>query len=298
MKIVSKTIAGNSFVYTKITEALKKHAPDGIEFVHSTKEADLAILHVNGRFHQFTKYIEKLKKLKKKYVVAQYCLRSTRYPRTEKWREMWEGAQMVWSYYPLNDYIREEGGDWEIPNFYHSPLGAEAELFSNKGDEEKEFIAMTSGWDTSRGDAESIKEVMDAAESVGEDVFHLGKTHYDLPNVLAETGITDLELASRIRSCKYVSALRSTEGFEIPAVEALFCGVRPILFDQPHYRLWYDKWGIFIPEGTKDEVFESLSQLFFVDDYQPVTDMEREEAVEVFNWKRIVTEFWRRCCGS
>jgi len=294
MKVVAKTFSGNSFVYTKITKALSDYAPEGIEFVNSTKKADLAILHINGRFNQFSRYAEKLKNAGKKYIVAQYCLRSTRYPHTNKWMDLWANAEMVWSYYPLNDYIKEEGGNFVIPNFYQSPLGAEEKLFSNQGNENKQFVIMTSGWDTSRGDAESIYEIMKAASLTGNKVFHLGKTHYDFSNVTAESGITDLELASRIRSCKYVAALRRTEAFEIPAVEGLFCGVRPILFDRPHYRLWYDKCGIFIKESAPEKVVKDLVKIFQSDAPKPLTQDERNEAVEMFNWKRIVTEFWSR----
>lgn len=105
---------------------------------------------------------------------------------------------------------------------------------------------------------------------------------------------SDKELAPYYSTSQYVSGLRRTEGFELPAVEGLFCGARPILFDTPNYRQWYEPFGIFIYEGSRQEVIEQLINIF-QGPYQPVTEEEIAVAQGRFDWQRIIGGFWERC---
>lgn len=290
MKVCSKVILGNSYCYHRIITALHKYAPSWVEFVEAPRQSDVSILHVNGRFHHFMSFVEDFKKHGGKYVVAQYCIRSTQKRRTKTWRALWENALMVWSYYDLNGYIKEEGGDWTIPNFFHSPLGADETIFNRAGNENKDFIAMTSGNSASL-ECESVSNVFDAAKITGNKVFHLGPKLIEENHVFYDHGISDEILASRYRQCHFVSGLRRVEGFEMPAVEGLFSGCRPILYDRPHYSQWYKPWAILIPEDNN--VTASLVKIFN-DGPKPITNDEIGSAIEQFSWKNIVTEFWER----
>ena len=89
-----------------------------------------------------------------------------------------------------------------------------------------------------------------------------------------------------------MSGLRRIEGFELPAAEGLLCGARPIMFDRPHYRDWFNKWAIFIPEGNREEVLQSLIDVF-QQEYRPVTLEEIAEARQLFDWQSIINGFWR-----
>lgn len=293
MKVFSKIIAGHSCCYVKIIGALQKYAPPNIVFVNNTGEADLVILHINGRLDRFARYAEYLKSHGKKYIMAQYCIRGTTHPKTESWRHLWENAEMVWSYYPLDKYIEEEGGKFSIPNFYHSPLGCDESIFSNHGNEKKEYIMMSSGYNSGQSRIECAGEIYQAASNVGKIVFHLGRTKKPPKNVVVGRNLSDNELASIYRSCSFVAGLRRVEAFEIGVVEGLFCGVRPIVFDRPHYRIWHDKWAEFIPESTSEVVVENLTRIF-KEGARPVTKEEIEEAVEKFGWRNLIPEFWRR----
>ena len=290
MKVFSKIISGNSFCYSKICGNLEKFSPPDIEFVQKAEDADLALLHINGRFDHFTKFV---KDFGKPYVQIQYCLRSTKYKRPSKWRKLWENAAMVWSYYPLNDYIQEEGGNWDIPNFYHSPLGADPSLFTMGRENDKKYIILSSGWDAGQSNIECANEIYQAAQNAGKEVFHLGRVDNAPSNVVVQRGITDEVLASRYRQCSSVAGLRRIEGFEMPLVEGLFCGVRPIAFDSPCYRIWHNKWAEFVPEGSSEEIVEHLTRIF-KKGIDPITEAEREEAVRMFNWQTIISGFWER----
>jgi acetyltransferase-like isoleucine patch superfamily enzyme len=133
-----------------------------------------------------------------------------------------------------------------------------------------------------------------AVERVGGRMIHLGPNLYLGDHVESYTDIDDIYLAALYRQCRFVSGLRRGEGFELPAAEGLLCGCRPILYDQPHYRLWYDKWGRFIPEESQ-EVVESALVRIFKDSLDPtVTESEIRQASERFHWESVTSRFWER----
>ena len=62
MKVFSRTIRGNSFCLVKILNALKKYAPPNVVFVDNYQDADLVLLHINGRHDHFQRFIDVCKK--------------------------------------------------------------------------------------------------------------------------------------------------------------------------------------------------------------------------------------------
>ena len=104
MKVFNYTTDGNP-CYGRIIGALKRYAPKGISFTDVIEEADLVILHANGR----RKHMKRMAVRSPKYVVAQYCLRTTMEPTTDAWRDLWEGAEFVWSYLDLNEEVKKDG---------------------------------------------------------------------------------------------------------------------------------------------------------------------------------------------
>jgi hypothetical protein len=78
------------------------------------------------------------------------------------------------------------------------------------------------------------------------------------------------------------------------AVESLLCGTRPIMFDTPNYRQWFDGLAEFIPE---ESVSMTSYYLYKVFKKEPVlvSDAEIEDARKRFDWERLVKGFWERC---
>ena len=152
------------------------------------------------------------------------------------------------------------------------------------------YLSGTSGssWLT-----ESVRECCNAARRVGGRTFHLGPKVSQNSYITCLKGMSDEYLARLWGSCKYVSGLRRTEGFELPAIEDLVCGTRPVLFDREHYRGWYGDFAEYIPEGSRAEVTDSLEKLFR-GRYRTVTRAERDEAIKRFDWRPIINRFWRR----
>lgn len=251
-------------------------------------DADLVVIPVVGRLDKVFVQAEAVKRRGAEYALIQYAFKSTQQPDARSWAALWACARCVWSYYDLERMSPRQG------NFYHAPLGVDSDVFYPRpplSGPPYTYVVATSG--RSRL-TESVREAAIAAHLVRRKIFHLGSILALGPHGHCAVDITDDQLATFYSDCDWVSGLRRVEGFELPAVEGLLCGTRPILFDRPHYRQWYDGFGEFIPEDSRQVVLDQLVQLFERGP-RPVTRAEREEAVFRFSWDRILKGFWERC---
>lgn len=269
----------------RVAEALVRYAPGYVNIVDRQKEADLTVLHVIGRQDRNYRRAAWCKRHGQKYAVIQYCLRSTLRPSTEGWLSLWENATLVWSYYDLAACCKEDAVPRDFP-FYHAPLGADAEVFYPRSRECKYVIA-THGLSWT---SESNREAYYAARKVGRPVFHLGP-EFKRPHITNLSGINDDTLANLYSECEFVAGLRRTEGFELPVVEGLLCGARPVCFNRRHYRQWFEPWAVFIPEGSREQVIDNLEAVFR-EGAKPVMESEREAVRRGFDWASIVIGFW------
>ena len=290
----------------RIGDALALHAPGAARRIEVPKkdarrnwlvpgedQGDVLVLMVNGWRDHYAAQAARALARGQKYAVVQIALRTTRHPRTEQWRELWRGASVVWSYYPLDLWIREErGAPIDFP-FYHAPLGVNASIFRATPTETtyRPYTVCTSG---AQRNQEGVAECDEAVHALGGRVLQLGPMFEMRSDTYFTTGISDSDLADLYGRCQWVSGLRRTEGFELPAAEGLLCGARPLLFDRPHYRRWYEPWGTFVREDSFDIVKRDLIQLFDLGP-RPVTGPEREAAAKLFDWERICRGFWEAC---
>jgi hypothetical protein len=268
-----------SWCISRITNALGMYLPAGFESVSDPQEAELIILHVTGRNRHTTTAAQEILKQGKSYAVIQYAMKSTRNPDPADWMELWNSAKVVWSYYDL-----------PAPNFYQAPLAAGSDVFQQM-DTDKLYMVGTVG---NCYQAECIGEVHLAVWQTSGMAVHIGEKFNDSPTVSYVQNISDDNMCILINTCNHFSSLRRKEGFEMPAVEALLCGVRPIMFDTPNYRQWFDGLAEFIPEAGISETFASLKKIFKRKP-RPVTDDEIAETRKRFNWERSVKGFWERC---
>jgi hypothetical protein len=222
---------------------------------------------------------KKILAAKKKYAVCQYVLASCRNPDPKDWMELWDNAQVVWSYYDL-----------PTPKLYRAPLAADPEIFCTQ-DVDKKYMVGTNG---NAFKAECIGEMHMAAYHAGGRVVHIGPNWDNNPIVDYKQSISDDELREVYNACDWWGALRRRDGFEMTAVEALLCGVRPIMFDQPWFRHWFDGLATFIPELPPDDVVGWVHRIF-KKGAKPVTEKEIEETKRRFNWETSVKGFWERC---
>lgn len=272
---------------SRVVTALKKYMPKKHELVDGKENADLVIVCAYGHRRSLKYYTERLLAHKKKYAVVQLCLRSTSNPNTQDWISIWEKAQLVWSYYDLPKLCREDKNKAKF-NFYYAPLGVDATVFKETPHWRKFVIAGTGTG--SRFSDECKNEVISAAKIVGKNVFQLGFGPR-VGNVAYSNGMDDELLATYYSQCEFVSGLRKIEGFELPVIEGLLCGARPICFDTSHFRHWFGKLAQFIPEDNN--VSENIHKLF-VKGAKPVSEKEKRYVKTHFDWEKIIKGFWQR----
>jgi hypothetical protein len=270
-----------SFGISRVVHNLGKYLPAGFETVADPAAADLVLLHVIGRRDHVLKQAQEITQSGRQYAVIQYSLESTRNPDPQDWLPLWSGAKVVWSYYDLAQYANR---------FYHAPLAADPEAFYPQV-AEKDYLVGSNG-NCYRD--ECIGEIHLAAYQAGGNAVHVGTNFDNNPIVDYRTNPTDDEFREVYNQCQFFSALRRKDGFEIVAIEALLCGVRPIMFDAPRFRQWFDGLAEFVPECDPGELAGRLKKIFR-DGPRPVTDAEIAETKSRFDWKRSVSGFWERC---
>jgi glycosyltransferase involved in cell wall biosynthesis len=272
----------------RVAHALARYAPPEIEIVRTPEEADLIVLHVIGHGSLDGWAFRDDQKI----AAIQYCLLTTEDSRPEAWLPFWQRCTAVWSYYDLFDYMlkREHLLTPDPPfNFYHAPLGVDGDVFFPATPARKRYSIGTSGY---VAETEGVKECYAACRALGRDLFHLGPPLGLGTGVLYMHNIGDDDVAELWSQCSFVAGLRRIEGFELPALEGLACGSRPIVFDAPHYRKWFGEHAEYVPEVGFDEVVEAIKEILSKP-VRPVTPAERSHVLDTFDWKTLVHGFWQ-----
>jgi len=260
---------------------LYRYMPDDFVIADDPDSADLVVLHINGRHDQNVQRAQKIKSLGHKYAVIQYVLASCRNPDPLEWADLWDDAKVVWSYYDLHKWI---------PLLYHAPLAALPDKFYRE-DVEKKYLIGTMGVDPK---SECFNEARLACFKAGGKMVHVGKKFTEDPIIDFVSEIDDDELRTIYNQCQWFSVLRRADGFEMIGLEALLCGVRPIMFDTINYRRWYNNFAKFIPEKTVGDTVRDLTEILKGEPSE-VTDDEIAEVKVRFDWKTIIEGFWNRC---
>lgn len=269
----------------RIAHALGTRAPKGVQIVVDASTADVQLLHTIG-------FDAKEKLRTKEYIVAQYC--GSLCADDSRWQELWQGARFVWSYYDLAKHMPRGS------RFVHTPLGLDNAFVKSamRAEEaDRSLLVMTSGRVTNEA-AEAIQEVAMAVDRVKGQMVHLGPTviegwEGEYPSCWqAQEGISDQGLTQLYEECQFVSGLRHGEGFEMPVIEGLACGARPIVFERPDMRMWYDGIAEFVPECHGEELTDRIVHVFKNSAMGPVNSTLRRWVVEQFSWDAIAAEFW------
>lgn len=288
----------------RVGDALARHAPEWVEIVQDPAQADVQLLHVTGGGQSALSHLKA-----PRYAVAQYCYLTAANRQSLPWG-LWSDAEMVWSYLPsvqheimaacvrgTIDTYETSVADCNAP-YYHSPLGIDPAFVNSRPAAITTIGCVTSGYVTGPG-CEAIEEVAVAAEIAGLSVAHIGPSGVSgwvgekTAGWRAAAGLSDQELASVYSKARYVSGLRHVEGFEMPVIEGLACGARPIVFDRPDMRQWYDGHAVFVPECHGEGLVRRLVDIFSGAP-EPVTETERQEVMRKFDWLAIATGFWSR----
>lgn len=270
----------------RISDAIVQHSPE-VTFVDRAEEADTVIVFVIGRRKQNEELVRKLKEQGKKVAIIQISLRSTKEPSTKSWIKLWKSVDLVWSTYDLRYACYEDGTNAWF-EFYYAPFGSDPKVFYKSAEVRRDTTVTTCSHSYL---TESVKECHLAVEATGGLIEHLGSDTGR--GITFHDGITDEQIRALFNRSKYVSGLRRVEGFELPAVEGLLCGSRPLLFDYPDYRQWYGDLAEYLPDVPREKLIEELVKLF-QGEYREVTEEEIKTAQHIFDWNKVIEGFWAR----
>ncbi len=286
MKIYVENFLPDSAI-SRISSAIKKYIPPEHKLVGGNEDADFVIVIAYGHRRYMQRYSQNLLAHGKRYAVIQLSVRSTSNPNTLDWIPIWEKAQFVWSYYDLPELCKED----QVPvnfNFYLAPLGVNSRVFKETKSERDFLIASTGSgrpWNK-----ECKNAILLAAKGLGKKIFQLGPGQ-DSDTITYSNNMDDATLARYYSRCEFVSGMRRIEGFELPVIEGLLCGARPICFDRPGYRHWFGKFAEFIPEDAN--IPENIRKVF-MKGAKPVTEAEKEYVKTHFDWEKIMEDFWKK----
>lgn len=299
MKVYVDPIPRLSIAMARVALALRKTAPEGVEVVDSLARADVQVLHAVSP----QQAVDAL--AAPSYAVVQYALEAVaaggrNVPVADvvaAWGALWAGARAVWSYY---DLPQAPAG---LPA-YIAPLGVDSRTFVKPAKGVRDIGVITSGYVTGPG-AEPIEEVALAAHAAGLTVVHVGPAQVEgmtarVPGWTSVQGISDTELAQLYGRARWVSGLRHTEGYELPAFEGLLCGARALAFDRPCYRKWLEGHAAFVSDRSGEALVNDLTTVFRRPP-RPVLPDERAELAARHDWAALGRGFWEvllRSVGS
>jgi hypothetical protein len=264
--------------FTRIADARKRYAPNNIELTNNLEEADLQIIDVIGKGE------EQLIKAPR-YILNIYCwYTSERYS-----KEFLEGAELVTSTYDIPSF----DSTIKFKNFMMLPVGYDPKVFYQIPNLKKKYGIMTTGYVAG---TEAIDCCFEACKRMGFDMVHVGGnfkwgTHY-----INKENITDDEMRVLYNESRIVSALRFIEGFEVGGIEALACGVRPVVFNNPIYTTWYKNHAQYITECKDSNVLISEIMRVIYNPI-PVDKSEQEWVKKNFCWEKVMGNFWKGVLG-
>lgn len=306
MKVfLSPSIALHSPAMVRIQNALTKYLPPHYKVVNDREQADLCIFYPIS--YDWTHFLQECVNKGQEYALIQCCYKSGRIEEDkiqfDIWRPWWEKSVVVWSYldlledaYPNGFSCHRAAEVGSIP-FYEAPLGIdEAFLLPTVTHPKRDYI-VTTGTVHGKG-AEAILECWQAAKECTLSVVHVGQWPVGIGkglnyyhNVSLISGCTDQTLRGIYQNAKYVCSLRYIEGFELPALEALSCGTRSIVFTQPATTKWFFGYADFVPECEGQELVDHLARKFEAP-YEAITQSTIDEVRSKFDWGVLVWRFW------
>ena len=227
------------FAFSRIKKAIEQYAPSNIEWSKTKEEADVQIIHIVGTGE--IPFIEEALDNRKKIILIQHVFFTGG---VCDWNKYWERSLLTLSFHNLIDYVPESKA-----HLLSLPWGCDPKEFNRLAVKKRNKIFTTGHI----AETESIDLLYEACKNTNQLMYHTGTNFgWDTKFYKFLPFQKDHEFNLLLNSIQYVLAARKIEGFEMAAVEGLFCGCRPIVPNLPTYR-WYKDHGIFI-DMNKDIV--------------------------------------------
>lgn len=260
--------------FKRISDAFHKYSPSWIEWVQREEDCNVLLVHVVGGEEAII-----LEKVIPK-IIIQHCYFSAEYERYD-WPKYWEQAILTVSFHNLPEYTERKF------SFYGMPWGAEVEQFFRIPSIEKDISIFSTGH---VAETECIDKVFEACKTLKTIMFHTGHNfNWNTQYYKHLEYIDNVPFNYLLNRCKYVSALRLVEGFELTAIEGLFCEARPIIPNESTYN-WYRNYAYTI--DTSKDIVEQLMVILNTSP-KPILEEEKKEIISTFSWKTIMEGFYK-----
>lgn len=209
-------------------------------------------------------------------------------PAFNPWESLWGKALAVWCPADINAALRK----CSAAEYYHAPFGVDLGVF-RPSEVARDVGIVTSGFSNHY---EAIAEAAAAAHQTGLTTVHLGPWEVDgmaaaLPGRSTVNSLTDNELAALYSRALWVSGLRYYEGFELPVLEGLACGARPLAFDTPDNRAYYGGHAVYVPVLQGEALVEVLAGLMATPP-PPVNEVELQAVSARYDWEALANGYW------
>jgi len=269
-------------VMHNIANEVRKYSPSNIQWTKDWKEADLVIENIYGD-HKSVKARnndEIMEHITKKpfgimfhgfAIPKQYVLQN------EFFNWLFKNAKFIYSPWDVTGYY-----GFKLDNFMRGAWGLNSNEFYRTPNAKKRYTITATGCVSS---TEAIQEIYEACKVIGG--FNFDPKYYE-----NKENISTEEVRLIFNASKYVAGFRRAEGFELPAIEAGACGVRPVCFDNPHYTDWFKDFAYFIEESTALHVTDQLVELFSKEP-EPISEELRLNIAKRFDWKTLCLEMWK-----
>lgn len=285
---------------TRIRNSLIRYAPQDIEFVDNMEEADFVIFH-----HQYRQDLDFfMHNCNKPMIFLISELQNSK----EYFKQFFSNPllKMTYTFHPLRHLGYVDDND--RTNHVLGAWGFDENLFdANPYDvvrTDRDNMIMAFGFYDSE---HYTPQYMAVRQVFNGKMMHVDIKKWDFlrqglffdeRHHWYNEWVSDEDLIKLYQSCKFVSGLRSGAGFEVPILEGLVNGCRPICFDNIYYRQWFNDFALFIPEEFDVDMTNNLVNIFRDYDSHKVTTDEIKHVREKFKWETIATNFWKEVMQS
>lgn len=277
LKVYSRIHEPAGHAIYRINREFVKRAPPTVEFVDYVKQADFQIIHCLGA-GSLTKIWHK------RYILFQHNFLNADISNPNVWLGVFGQAMLVVSYADLPNQLKSTNFQ-----FHMTPWGVDLSTFVNR-DCKRNTKLLTTGWSSF---GEALRECYLAVKQRQQNMVNVGADFNFGEGFKAVSRLTDAELCDLYNDCEFVSGLRFNEGFEISIIEGLACGCRPICFDIPVYRKWFDGLVSFVPHCSGRALVRKLEDVL----KRGAMPISRDEKIRLrtqFDWQQVVDSFWNR----
>lgn len=275
----------------RIAQALTATAPPWVKVVQDVATADLQVVQVST-------LNARLNIRAPRYAVVQHALVYEHKgggrehikvpPGFNPWEALWARALAVWCPADIAAALQR----CSRAEYFHAPFGVDLGVFKPSG-VPRDVGIVTTGFSNHY---EAIAEAAGAAHQCGLTSVHLGPWEVDgmaatLSGRSVVNSLTDNELAALYSRAHWVSGLRYYEGFELPVLEGLACGARPLAFDTPDNRAYYGIHAVYVPVSQGEELVQRLADVMAAPP-PPVNDAELEAVSARYGWEQLANGYW------